>query len=96
MRTLLATNDIVTLSLVQSLLDEAGIPWFLFDAHQSSIDGSIGVIPRRLNVVDEDWDAAVRLLEREGLSGEIAYPKAQSEPPSRARGWLDWLLGPAR
>ena len=71
MRLLIATNDIVTLSFAQTLLGEADIPCFVFDQHQSSIDGSIGVIPRRLMVVDEDWDEAVEVLEENGLGDEV-------------------------
>ena len=34
----------------------------IFDAHASVMDGSMGFLPRRLMVLDEDFDRAHRLL----------------------------------
>ncbi len=59
---LVRSNDLVYLSWVQAVLDEAGIACLLLDEHTSSIEGSIGAIPRRLVVATEDRDAAQRLL----------------------------------
>lgn len=62
MRELLRTNDPVTLSWLQALLSEAGIDCIVLDAHTSIIEGSIGAIPRRVMVPEEDWERARRLL----------------------------------
>lgn len=59
---LLATNDPVVLSLVQSLLEEAGIPVLVADAHMSVLEGSIGVFPRRVLVPRAQHDEARQFL----------------------------------
>ncbi len=71
MRILLRTNDLVVLSKAQALLAGVGIGAVVLDAHMSVLDGSIGALPRRLMVADEDWAAARRLLMREGLGHEL-------------------------
>lgn len=60
---LIRSNDVVHLSWAQAMLEAAGIPCLLVDAHVSSIEGNIGAFPRRLLVAAEDRAAAVRLLE---------------------------------
>jgi hypothetical protein len=62
MRELLRTNDAVTLSWIEALLSEAGIGCVVLDAHTSILEGSIGAIPRRLMVAEEDWQRARDLL----------------------------------
>jgi hypothetical protein len=62
MRELLRTNDPVTLSWVQALLNEAGIGCAVLDSHTSIVEGSIGAIPRRVMVPDEDLQEARRLI----------------------------------
>jgi hypothetical protein len=67
MKDVLKTNNVVLLSYAQSLLTDAGIESIVFDGHASVMDGSMGILPRRLMVADEDAGAAERLL-RDGLS----------------------------
>ncbi len=68
MRELLRTNDHVELSLSTALLDDAGIGHVVLDTHASILEGSISAIPRRLMVLDEDFDAArVALVDAEIL-----------------------------
>jgi hypothetical protein len=69
MRAVLKTNDPVRLNYAQVLLADAGIKVVVFDAEMSNMDGSLGVLPRRLMVSDDDFDRAVTLL-RDGL-GEV-------------------------
>ena len=59
---LVRSNDIVHLSWAQAMLQAAGIPCLLADAHVSSIEGNIGAFPRRLLVAEEDHERATRLL----------------------------------
>ena len=66
MREILRTNDVVKLSWVQALLANSGIETVLLDVHTSIIEGSIGAIPRRLTVIDEDYAQAVRILQDAG------------------------------
>ena len=62
MRLLIATNDPVRLSFVAAVLREAGIESLVLDSWTSSIEGSIGAIPRRLMVKADDLGRAQRLL----------------------------------
>jgi hypothetical protein len=62
MKELLRTNNLVYLSFAQAVLKDAGIETLLFDAHMSVMDGSIGALPRRLMVADEEFDRAQKLL----------------------------------
>jgi len=71
MQTIIATTNPVTLNFAEAVLKSEGIHSFLMDQHQSMIDGSIGVIPRRLCVLDEDYEDAVTLLEQAELGHEI-------------------------
>ncbi len=66
MKELLRTNDVVKLSWIQALLSDAGITAILLDVHTSIIEGSVGAIPRRIAVNDEDYDQARRVLEAAG------------------------------
>jgi hypothetical protein len=68
---LLRTNNLIALSYAQSVLAEAGIPSFLLDAHMSTIEGSLGVLPRRLMVSKEHADKAKSLLRSAGLEQEL-------------------------
>jgi hypothetical protein len=66
MRELVRTNDVVKLSWLQALLADAGIEAVVLDVHTSIVEGSIGAIPRRLVVTDEDFPRARRVLEAAG------------------------------
>ena len=65
---LLRTNDIVRLSFLGALLADAGIETVVLDTHTSILEGSIGAIPRRLMVIDDDIVAARRVLDLAGES----------------------------
>lgn len=67
MRTILRSNDPVEISFVQALLADAGVGAVLLDAYTSVMEGSIGAIPRRLVVADDDYDVARRVLEEAGV-----------------------------
>jgi hypothetical protein len=60
------SNDLVRLSWLTSLLADAGITCHLLDSHMSALEGSIGAIPRRLMVDDEDFERARRLMAAAG------------------------------
>lgn len=66
MKELLKTNDAVRLSWLTVLLRDAGIEVLVFDQHTSIAEGSLGVLPRRLMVADEDHWRAVRVLRDAG------------------------------
>lgn len=75
MEELLRTNDIVLISFVEALLRDAGIDHMVVDQNMSVIEGSLGVLPRRVLVVSDSVDAARRLLEDAGVGAEIVPPK---------------------
>jgi len=62
MKELLRTNNPVLLSWVPALLRDAGIETVILDMHMSIADGSIGAIPRRVMVSDDDYATARRIL----------------------------------
>jgi len=61
---ILRSNDPVELSWAQAVLRAAGIETLVLDEHTSVLEGSIGAIPRRLVVADEDGEPARLRLER--------------------------------
>ncbi len=74
LKSIIRTNNIVTLSFAEAVLKEAGIQSFIMDQHMSLLEGSIGAIPRRLMVVDDDVFAAQRALRLAGLAEELEDP----------------------
>lgn len=66
MRAVVTSNNPVRLSFLTVLLADAGIETVLLDLHASIADGSIGAIPRRLAVVDDDYERACRILREAG------------------------------
>ena len=68
---LVRTNDAVLVSAVQALLDAAHIPHLVFDQNMSVLEGSIGILPRRILVNECCIDDARRLLEEAGLGHEL-------------------------
>ena len=71
MKELIRTNDAVVISFVESLLKDAGIGCFIADQNMSVLDGSIGVLPRRVMVVEDDLVAARRILVDAGIANEM-------------------------
>lgn len=74
MRDVLKTNNPVMLDFAQVLLADAGIQAIVFDDHMSVMDGSLGILPRRLMVADDDVARATAIL-KDGLS-ETATPES--------------------
>ncbi len=66
MKELLRTNDVVKLSWLKALLADAGIEALVLDEHTSILEGSAGAIPRRLMVIDDDFEQAHTLLVQAG------------------------------
>jgi hypothetical protein len=60
------SNDPVRLSFLTALLADAGLTAIPLDTHASIVQGSLGVIPQRLMVVDDEFDAAVAVLREAG------------------------------
>ena len=68
MREVLRSNDLVLLSFAGHTLNEAGIAHMIFDRHTSAVEGSIGVLPRRLMVNDDEIEAARRALRNASVT----------------------------
>ena len=71
MRELVRTNDMELVSAIGALLDGANIHHLVLDQNMSIIDGSLGILPRRILVHDEDIGAARQILADAGLSHEL-------------------------
>ena len=71
MKELLRSNDAVLLSFVSALLKEAGIEFIVLDTNMSVMEGSIGILPRRVLVEDDCVDKARNLLTEAGVGRDI-------------------------
>lgn len=72
MKELINTNDPVLLSYVEVLLKDAKIAYQIADIHMSIVEGSIGILPRRVLVADDDYVAARRAVS----AADIELPRA--------------------
>jgi hypothetical protein len=71
MRAVLKSVDPVVINFAANLLSQEGIESVVFDTHASVMDGSMGFLPRRLMVPDEDFARAEALL-REAVPDAFA------------------------
>jgi len=62
MKELLRTTDPVKLAFATSLLEGEGIAAFQMDVHMSVLEGSLGILPRRLMVREQDMFLARAVL----------------------------------
>lgn len=63
MKELLRTNDPTLIAFAKTLLEGEGIDCFEMDVHMSVLEGSIGILPRRLMVLGEDHFQASHVLK---------------------------------
>ena len=68
---LFRTNNPVSVSFAQVLLSEQQIIHFVADTHMSIVDGSLGILPRRVMVESERLLEARRLMTEAGLGEEL-------------------------
>lgn len=71
MEELLRSNDPVTISFVETLMREAGIGVLVADQNMSIMDGSLGILPRRILVEADRIDEARRIVRDAGLEKEL-------------------------
>lgn len=62
MKELLRTTDPVKLAMATALLEGEGITAFQMDVHMSILEGSLGILPRRLMVREQDLFLARAVL----------------------------------
>jgi hypothetical protein len=66
----LRTNDITLIPLARAVLEDEGIDSFELDVNMSVLEGSIGILPRRLMVRSDELDDARRVLHEYGVKFE--------------------------
>jgi hypothetical protein len=67
MKELLRTTDPTVMAFASALLSGEGIETFPLDVHMSVLEGSIGILPRRMMVRDEDHARALLVLADNGI-----------------------------
>ena len=72
---LLRSNDPVLISFVEALLKEAGIDHATLDLNMSVMEGSIGILPRRMLVPSGNLAQAREILADAGLQRELSPPR---------------------
>jgi RNA:NAD 2'-phosphotransferase (TPT1/KptA family) len=60
---LIRTNDPVLISFLTHRLREEGIEPFEMDMHMSLMEGSLGILPKRIMVADDDYGGAQKILD---------------------------------
>jgi hypothetical protein len=80
MEELLRTNDLVLISAIQSILGQVGIEPFVADSFAASVEGSLGMLPRRLLVLREEVEPARQALREAGLGAELALGPEPRRP----------------
>jgi hypothetical protein len=71
MSELIRTNDLVLISAVEALLGAARIECHVADRHMSSVEGSIGALPRRMLIATHSLARARKLLTDAGLGDAL-------------------------
>jgi Putative prokaryotic signal transducing protein len=71
LREIVRTNDAVLISAIEALFTGAHIPYLVLDQNMSVLEGSIGMLPRRILVGDDSEREARTLLTDAGLGKEL-------------------------
>jgi hypothetical protein len=69
---LLRSNDPVVISFAEALLKDGGVEHQVVDRNMSVMEGSIGILPRRILVARDQHEAARRILTEAGLERELS------------------------
>ena len=70
MKELIRTTDPTVIPYVTALLEGEGIALFVMDVHMSALEGSIGILPRRVMVRDQDLADAQVILRDNNIAIE--------------------------
>lgn len=70
MKELFRSNDAVLLSYVDALLKEAGIDHVIADGNMAVMEGTLGILPRRMLVAGDQWEEAAAIL-RDAELGDV-------------------------
>jgi hypothetical protein len=71
MRELVRTNDLVLISAIEALMKGANIDYVVLDQNMSVLEGSLGMLPRRVLVQEDQAARARRVLQDAGLGHEL-------------------------
>ena len=71
MREIVRTNDAVLITAIEALFKGANIAHMVLDQNMSVLEGSLGMLPRRILVEDDQVARARRLLVDAGLGHEL-------------------------
>lgn len=77
MQEIVRTNDMVLISFIEALLRDAGIGHMVLDQSMSVMDGSLGILQRRIVVAEDEVERARRLLVDAGIGHELRPPRAE-------------------
>ncbi|MFT3690447.1 DUF2007 domain-containing protein [Paenirhodobacter sp.] len=70
MKELLRSTDPVKIALATALLEGEGITAFQLDVHMSVLEGSLGILPRRVMVAERDLFMARAVLHDNGIGSD--------------------------
>ena len=76
LKELLRTNDPVLITRIEAMLADWGIGIYVLDMHMSVLEGSLGILPRRVMVSPDDWNQARRALLDAGLANQLPASRA--------------------
>jgi hypothetical protein len=68
---ILRTNDLVLISLIESILTEERVAYFVADQNMAAVEGSLGFLPRRILVEAREEGRARRVIAEAGLGREL-------------------------
>jgi hypothetical protein len=68
MKELLRTNYITVIAYANAILNDSGIEVFELDVNTSILEGSVGILPRRLMVREADLQVAQNLMQDHNIS----------------------------
>ena len=67
MKELIRTNELAIIAHVKLLLTNENIKYFELDVHMSVLEGSIGILPRRILISENYFNKAQRILSDNGI-----------------------------
>lgn len=77
MKELFRSNDLVLISFVEALFNDADIEHVVVDGNMSTVEGSVGILPRRMLVSQDQWAQARRILRDADLDEATGHVRDQ-------------------
>jgi Putative prokaryotic signal transducing protein len=68
---ILRTNDLVLISVIESILKTESVGYFIADQNMAAAEGSLGFLPRRILVEAREEGRARRVIAEAGLGKEL-------------------------